>query len=133
MALALRSAGALVQRTGVAGLLVPRQPYAATAGGWIGSIFQNPTRIAGAIGFGLLGLLNDLLEQAILRAVPKQRTSHSKKRMRMANKGLKNRKDIVPCPGCGRPKLISQICKNCYKNIKHTLKDMKRAQEQQES
>ncbi|ORX68548.1 hypothetical protein DL89DRAFT_209552, partial [Linderina pennispora] len=60
--------------------------------------------------------------EMILRAVPKQRTSHSKKRKRMATKGLKNRKDLVPCRGCGRPKAVAQICLNCYHDIKRTLK-----------
>ncbi|PIA16347.1 hypothetical protein COEREDRAFT_35964, partial [Coemansia reversa NRRL 1564] len=58
----------------------------------------------------------------ILRAVPKQRTSHSKKRKRMANKGLKDRQDLSPCPGCGRPKRAAHICRNCYGSIKQKLK-----------
>ncbi|KAJ1993951.1 hypothetical protein GGI25_001843 [Coemansia spiralis] len=88
-------------------------------------------RPLGALGMGL-GLLGGLLGEMILRAVPKQRTSHSKKRKRMAGKGLKDRHDIVRCKGCGRPKLIAQICSNCYRNIKGKFKAMKREQENAE-
>ncbi|KAJ1667582.1 hypothetical protein IW140_002162 [Coemansia sp. RSA 1813] len=115
MALALSSARMLVQRTGT---LAPRL---------MDVVFRKPTALSvgGALGVGL-----GLLGEAILRAVPKQRTSHSKKRMRMSNKGLKNRNDIVPCTGCGSPKLISQICPTCYKDIKRTLKQSKATDEQ---
>ncbi|KAJ2740895.1 hypothetical protein GGI20_005552 [Coemansia sp. BCRC 34301] len=83
--------------------------------------------LGASLGAGL-GLLGDILSEMILRAVPKQRTSHSKKRKRMATKGLKNRYDLVPCSGCGRPKLTAHICLNCYHDIKRKLKDMKRAE-----
>ncbi|KAJ2000593.1 hypothetical protein GGI04_003845 [Coemansia thaxteri] len=73
--------------------------------------------------------LADIVNEFILRAVPKQRTSHSKKRMRMAGKGLKSRHDLVPCPGCARPKLAAHICLNCYHDIKRKLKDMKRSEQ----
>ncbi|KAJ2401292.1 hypothetical protein GGI23_001492 [Coemansia sp. RSA 2559] len=120
MALALHPARSFIQRAGISRLLdaVFRRPSSASMAGVGG----------GALGVGI-GLLGDILGQAILRAVPKQRTSHSKKRMRMSNKGLKNRKDIVPCSGCGSPKLISQICPTCYKDIKHTLRQMKNPEE----
>ncbi|KAJ1900751.1 hypothetical protein LPJ66_001263 [Kickxella alabastrina] len=88
------------------------------------------TRMMSALGVGL-GMLGDLLGEMILRAVPKQRTSHSKKRKRMAGKGLKNRYDLVPCSGCGRPKLAAHICLSCYHDIKQKLKGMKRAEEKQ--
>ncbi|KAJ1723352.1 hypothetical protein LPJ53_002300 [Coemansia erecta] len=86
------------------------------------------TRALSAVGVGL-GLIGDILSEMILRAVPKQRTSHSKKRKRMAGKGLKNRQDLVPCTGCGRPKMLAHICMNCYHDIKKKLKGMKRAEE----
>ncbi|KAJ2712375.1 hypothetical protein H4R19_002789 [Coemansia spiralis] len=76
-----------------------------------------------------LGLLSGLLGEMILRAVPKQRTSHAKKRKRMATKGLKNRQDLTPCLGCGQPKPIAHICHNCYLDIRRKLKDMKRSAE----
>lgn len=77
-----------------------------------------------------LGSLGSLLGEMILRAVPKQRTSHSKKRKRMATKGLKNRKDLVPCRGCGRPKAVAHICLSCYSDIKKKLKQQKREEQE---
>ncbi|KAJ2499122.1 hypothetical protein GGH96_003782 [Coemansia sp. RSA 1972] len=87
------------------------------------------TPMATAIGVNL-GLLGDLLGEMILRAVPKQRTSHAKKRKRMATKGLKNRQDLTPCLGCGRPKLAAHICRNCYSDIRKKLKGMRREAEE---
>ncbi|KAJ1680413.1 hypothetical protein EV182_000068 [Spiromyces aspiralis] len=66
----------------------------------------------------------EVLRESILWAAPKQRTSHSKKRMRASNKALKNRKDIVPCPGCGRPKLMAHVCQHCYKDLRRTMKNI---------
>ncbi|RKP27294.1 hypothetical protein SYNPS1DRAFT_12904 [Syncephalis pseudoplumigaleata] len=62
------------------------------------------------------------LWESILRAVPKKKTSHSKKRMRSSNKGLKNRTDIVACPGCGRDRMMGHVCRHCLRDIKHRLK-----------
>ncbi|PWN30497.1 hypothetical protein BDZ90DRAFT_211569, partial [Jaminaea rosea] len=53
----------------------------------------------------------------ILNAVPKKKVSHSRKRMRAANKGLKDRMDLVHCGGCGRPKAIHHICPHCFGDI----------------
>ncbi|KAK0532530.1 hypothetical protein OC834_002564 [Tilletia horrida] len=66
-------------------------------------------------------LLRELLEP-ILRAVPKKKVSHSRKSMRSANKGLKDRVDIVHCPGCGRPKLGHHLCQHCYGDINRRQK-----------
>ncbi|KAF9455838.1 hypothetical protein BDZ94DRAFT_1177863 [Collybia nuda] len=49
-----------------------------------------------------------------LLAVPKSKISHSRKSMRSANKGLKDKHNIVNCPGCGSPKLAHNLCPNCY-------------------
>jgi ribosomal protein L32 len=54
----------------------------------------------------------------ILWAAPKKKTSHSKKRMRSANKQLQDRKNIQPCHACGRPKLMHHICEHCYKDFR---------------
>ncbi|OMJ13143.1 putative 54S ribosomal protein L32, mitochondrial [Smittium culicis] len=67
--------------------------------------------------------LYDILSDIILRAVPKKKTTHSKKRMRSAGKGNVNRTDIVRCPGCGRVKLMGHLCLHCYKDIKRRLKN----------
>ncbi|KAI5835341.1 hypothetical protein K523DRAFT_291809 [Schizophyllum commune Tattone D] len=60
--------------------------------------------------------LQSLLEllPGIVLAVPKKKTSHSKKRMRAAGKGLKDKQNIVSCPGCGSPKLAHHLCGKCY-------------------
>ncbi|KAJ7070992.1 ribosomal L32p protein family-domain-containing protein [Mycena amicta] len=50
----------------------------------------------------------------IVLAVPKKKVSHSRKAMREANKGLKDKQNIVNCPGCGAPKLAHHLCPNCY-------------------
>ncbi|KAI9298744.1 hypothetical protein K502DRAFT_280871, partial [Neoconidiobolus thromboides FSU 785] len=58
----------------------------------------------------------DDLKESILKAVPKKKTSYAKKRMRAAGKGLKNLKNITSCYSCGQPKLMHQLCPNCYKD-----------------
>ncbi|KAG6813260.1 hypothetical protein H0H92_012674 [Tricholoma furcatifolium] len=57
--------------------------------------------------------LLELLPPFVL-AVPKSKISHSRKSMRSANKGLKDKQNIVNCPGCGHPKLAHHLCQNCY-------------------
>lgn len=58
----------------------------------------------------------------ILWAVPKKKTSHSKKRMRASNKGLKQAENITSCPACGNAKLMHHMCRHCYQEIKHRSK-----------
>ncbi|GAB5585795.1 hypothetical protein Unana1_00695 [Umbelopsis nana] len=58
----------------------------------------------------------------ILWAVPKKKTSHSKKRMRASNKGLKQAENITSCPACGNAKLMHHVCRHCYQEIKHRSK-----------
>ncbi|KAJ2454021.1 hypothetical protein EV183_001861 [Coemansia sp. RSA 2336] len=98
-------------------------PRLTTAFAAVNRLAQTPIATALGINLGLLG-------EMILRAVPKQRTSHSKKRKRMATKGLKDRQDLTPCRGCGRPKLISHICFYCYSDIRKKLKGMRREAQQ---
>ncbi|KAF8350032.1 hypothetical protein F5887DRAFT_943425 [Amanita rubescens] len=72
--------------------------------------------------------LQSLLElfPPFLRAVPKKKTSHSRKAMRSANKGLKDKENIVNCPACGSPKLSHHLCSNCYSFLNRTWKSRKR-------
>jgi large subunit ribosomal protein L32 len=56
----------------------------------------------------LLGLAEML--GPILWAVPK-------KRMRSANKWLKDKTNIVNCPSCGQRHLTHHLCFNCYKDF----------------
>ncbi|RDB29685.1 putative 54S ribosomal protein L32, mitochondrial [Hypsizygus marmoreus] len=61
-----------------------------------------------------------------LLAVPKSKISHSRKSMRSANKGLKDKQNIVNCPGCGSPKLAHHLCPNCYNFLSRMWKSKKR-------
>lgn len=45
-------------------------------------------------------------------AVPKNRVSRSKKRMRRANKTM-NPVSVSECPHCHEPKLPHRVCMNC--------------------
>ncbi|KAJ5667532.1 54S ribosomal protein L32 [Penicillium longicatenatum] len=60
-------------------------------------------------------LLSDLWD-SVLRAVPKKKTSHMKKRHRqMAGKALKDVQSLNKCPGCGQVKRAHLLCPNCVK------------------
>ena len=50
-----------------------------------------------------------------LWAVPKKRTSHSKKRMRMTHKYLKPIHHYTTCPKCQNLKLLHVLCGHCLK------------------
>ena len=66
-----------------------------------------------AISISLPGFLSDVWE-GILKAVPKKKTSHMKRRHRqLAGKALKDVKEINSCPGCGRPKKAHFLCPFC--------------------
>ncbi|KIM85275.1 hypothetical protein PILCRDRAFT_355824 [Piloderma croceum F 1598] len=60
--------------------------------------------------------LLDLLPPFLL-AVPKKKVSHSRKAMRSASKGLKDKKNIVSCPACGQPKLAHHLCADCFSSL----------------
>ncbi|EGD81799.1 50S ribosomal protein L32 [Salpingoeca rosetta] len=49
----------------------------------------------------------------VLMAVPKRRTSHSKKRMRMTTKYLKNKSHYQKCKHCGELCMRHHICPGC--------------------
>ncbi|WYZ37152.1 hypothetical protein EsH8_II_000658 [Colletotrichum jinshuiense] len=62
--------------------------------------------------------------ESILRAVPKKKTSHSKKRHRqMAGKALKDIKSLCKCPGCGQTKRQHIVCPHCLSKIKDLWRD----------
>ena len=55
---------------------------------------------------------------AILRAVPKKKTSHSKKRKRqLVGKALKDKQNLSRCEACGDWKLLHTLCSNCVRSI----------------
>ncbi|KAI0203142.1 hypothetical protein F4808DRAFT_419211 [Astrocystis sublimbata] len=62
-------------------------------------------------------LLGDIWE-GILRAVPKSKTSHMKKRHRqMAGKALKDVTNLNKCPACGGTKKMHTLCPTCLSRI----------------
>ncbi len=95
-------------------LPIPRLPSLAGLAG----------RLLPTLGLALPGititiptLLDDIWE-GILRAVPKNKVSHSRKRMRqLANKGLKDVNSLCQCPGCGAPKRMHRLCQNCLEGM----------------
>ncbi|KAL5334070.1 hypothetical protein BJX70DRAFT_33929 [Aspergillus crustosus] len=71
-----------------------------------------------AFTLSIPGILSDLWE-SVLRAVPKKKTSHMKKRHRqMAGKALKDMKNLNTCPACGQMKRSHVLCQHCVSDIK---------------
>ncbi|KAL8278532.1 hypothetical protein RQP46_009024 [Phenoliferia psychrophenolica] len=64
--------------------------------------------------------LLDLLPPWLL-AVPKSKTSHSKKSMRSSNKGLKEQQGIVACPSCGGAKRAHHLCHSCHVDFRQVI------------
>src|SRR5436305_260271 len=66
-----------------------------------------------SISLNVPGLLGGIWE-GILKAVPKKKTSHMKKRHRqLAGKALKDVNSINSCPACGKPKRAHLLCPYC--------------------
>ncbi|KAI1432148.1 hypothetical protein GGR50DRAFT_675922 [Xylaria sp. CBS 124048] len=66
-------------------------------------------------------LLGDIWD-GILRAVPKKKTSHMKKRHRqMAGKALKDVLNLNKCPACGGPKKMHTLCPSCTTRLSGML------------
>ncbi|KAG9257729.1 uncharacterized protein F5Z01DRAFT_671318 [Emericellopsis atlantica] len=75
------------------------------------------------VSISLPGLLGDIWE-GILRAVPKNKTSHSRKRQRqMAGKALKDVNHLCKCPGCGQAKRTHRLCQNCLEDMRRIWKE----------
>ncbi len=78
-----------------------------------------PPSAAAALAIPLLGIsgISSLLQElwdGLLRAVPKKKTSYSKKRSRqMAGKALKDVTALVKCPSCGKTKRKHVLCAHC--------------------
>ncbi|KAL4999515.1 hypothetical protein BDV10DRAFT_164347 [Aspergillus recurvatus] len=82
------------------------------------SIFLSAVLPPAAFSLNIPGILSDLWE-SVLRAVPKKKTSHMKKRHRqMAGKALKDVKNLNSCPACGQIKRPHVLCQHCVENIK---------------
>ncbi|KAL1957899.1 hypothetical protein VTO42DRAFT_5464 [Malbranchea cinnamomea] len=76
-----------------------------------------------AISSTVSSLLADIWD-SILRAVPKKKTSHMKKRHRqMAGKALKDAININTCPSCGERKRSHVLCPTCVSEIKQSWRE----------
>ncbi|KAG6027889.1 hypothetical protein E4U41_000817 [Claviceps citrina] len=65
------------------------------------------------VSLNIPALLGDIWE-SVLRAVPKNKVSHSRKRHRqMAGKALKDVNSLCQCPGCGETKRTHRLCQKC--------------------
>ncbi|ROW08595.1 hypothetical protein VPNG_06182 [Cytospora leucostoma] len=66
--------------------------------------------------------------EGILKAVPKKKTSHSKKRHRqMAGKALKDVTNLCKCPVCGGVKKMHHLCEHCMGKMKKMMDEKVRA------
>ncbi|TQV95046.1 meiotic recombination protein Ski8/Rec14 [Cordyceps javanica] len=96
---------------------IPRLPSLA---GIAGRLLPTLGLALPGISIAIPTLLDDIWE-GILRAVPKNKVSHSRKRMRqLANKGLKDVNSLCQCPGCGAPKRMHRLCQNCLEETPPT-------------
>ncbi|KAG4434645.1 hypothetical protein IFR05_009881 [Cadophora sp. M221] len=85
--------------------------------------------IPSAIHLNVPGLLEGIWE-SILRAVPKKKTSHMKKRTRqMAGKGLKDVTALNKCSACGHLKRAHLLCPYCVAELKDLFKGKTNAKE----
>jgi large subunit ribosomal protein L32 len=72
---------------------------------------------------GVSDFLREIWE-GILRAVPKKKTSHMKKRHRqMAGKGLKDVTALNKCSACGKAKRAHVLCPYCVQGMSHFRSD----------
>jgi len=90
------------------------------------TFLTSPRRHDWSIIPSLQSLLEELFPPFLL-AVPKKKVSHSRKAMRASGKGLKDKQNIVNCPGCGTPKLAHHLCKNCYTFLSRMWKGNKKS------
>ncbi|KAK3304154.1 uncharacterized protein B0T15DRAFT_535663 [Chaetomium strumarium] len=88
--------------------------------------------LAVPVGFQLgLPSLPSILEgiwESILKAVPKKKTSHMKKRHRqMAGKALKDVTSLCKCPACGEIKRMHFLCPHCASRLREFMNKEARA------
>ncbi|GLB10332.1 hypothetical protein AtubIFM57258_006738 [Aspergillus tubingensis] len=80
-----------------------------------------------AISLSIPGIMEGLWD-SVLRAVPKKKTSHMKKRHRqMAGKALKDVKSLSTCSGCGQVKRSHVLCPHCVESVKKQWKQTQTA------
>ena len=64
------------------------------------------------------GCLEPQEDGLLLMAVPKKRTSASKRKLRNRHKWLKNRSDIETCVVCGNFKIANHLCGHCVAKVR---------------
>ncbi|KAL1586704.1 hypothetical protein WHR41_04484 [Cladosporium halotolerans] len=97
--------------------LLPQRPSGSIINR-IPSFSQLRSSILPAALLPIPGIL-DALWEGILKAVPKKKTSHMKKRHRqMAGKGLKDVTALNKCSACGQLKRAHVLCPYCVQSIK---------------
>ncbi|TFK96872.1 hypothetical protein BDV98DRAFT_535947 [Pterulicium gracile] len=112
----------------VASLLPSIQPSLSRFFPWSSQPSSADTHATGEIRQSFLGSLLELFPPFLL-AVPKKKVSHSRKSMRAANKGLKDKQNIVNCPACGSAKLAHHLCANCYTFLNRQWKQSTKGRE----
>lgn len=65
-------------------------------------------------------------------AVPKKKTTPSKKKLRHRHKWLKNRTDIEICIVCGKHKLLGHLCGHCLDKVNEQTCEHRRIDKQDE-
>ncbi|KAG5983042.1 hypothetical protein E4U55_000938 [Claviceps digitariae] len=75
------------------------------------------------VSLNLPAWLGDIWE-SVLRAVPKKKVSHSRRRHRqMAGKALKDVNSLCKCPGCGETKRTHRLCQKCLEDMRQIWRD----------
>ena len=108
---ALRSLPSFAMSTSLSQILPRTILMASQTHSQLSSILHKPVMFS--FSLWIPGLLSDIWG-SVLRAVPKQKTSHMKKRHRqMAGKALKDVQNLKTCPGCGNIKRTHVLCSHC--------------------
>ena len=114
MAMSVAGAGARLSQ-----FLLQRPLLSTTSQPWTSRTLLSASITIPAISINLPGLISDIWD-GLLKAVPKKKTSHMKRRHRqLAGKALKDVTAVNTCPGCGQPKRAHFLCPHCVKSKLH--------------
>ncbi|KAK4457792.1 hypothetical protein QBC42DRAFT_211892 [Cladorrhinum samala] len=125
----MASMAAPAWRTGVAASLFPRLFLSTQSFAQRFSVpFLPASTLAVPLGVQLgLPSIPEILEgiwEGILKAVPKKKTSHMKKRHRqMAGKALQDVTSLCKCPACGETKRMHHLCPHCVSKLKGLMRE----------
>jgi ribosomal protein L32 len=64
----------------------------------------------------------------VMWAVPKKRTSYTRKRIRNGRKYLKPRINYMTCPDCKNLKLLHMLCGHCFKETMRKTAEIRTAE-----